>query len=397
MDNMESLLHHALTPTEGDAPDPRLKQKIMQSYQEVIPMKQKTIKRPALAILASAAIIASGSLTAVAAWHYLNPAQVAQEARDDSLAEAFQGKDAVSINETQTYGGYKVTLHGMVSGKAISSNNLETDGELQDSRTYAVLSIENKDGSPLSARDNISEIDSKIFFTVSPFIQGQRTDRVNITTMNGGIYTFMKEGIMYKLADCDSLEAFADRKVYLGITDTLDIDNSAFEMNRETGKISRVENYAGLNALFTLPLDQKKADKKKADEQLKAWLKPITSNNTEISIGTDSRTSSDIAKEISDWTAKKVREKCVCLEEYTKNAKPDREGCIQFSWEHEGIGGAGTFSVEDSFKYKKAGTSLVLGNTVEEVTGKIYFDVATKEQDGSFTFRLYYADVADVK
>ena len=90
MKNIESLLFHALTPTAGDEPDSRINQKILQAYEEEIPMKQKLIKRPAMAILAAAAIITCGSLTAVASWHYLSPSQVAKDAGDDKLSKAFQ-------------------------------------------------------------------------------------------------------------------------------------------------------------------------------------------------------------------------------------------------------------------------------------------------------------------
>lgn len=395
MNNIESLLRHSLSPTEGDAPDPRINQKIMQTDQEVIPMNKKQIRRPILAILASAAIIVSGGLAATAAWHYLNPAQVAEEVSDDSLAQAFRSKDAIAINEAQIYGDYKITLMGMVSGKAISSQHLETSGELQDNRTYAVLSIENRDGSPLSAHDNISEIDDRIFFTVSPFIQGQPTNRINVTTMNGGICTFLKNGIMYQLADCDSLEAFADREVYLSVTDTRVLDSSAFEMSKDTGRISRRKDYPGVNALFTLPLDPKKADTKKADAQLKAWLEPVTSEKTEFTIGTDDRKSTDAERITSGWTVEDIKKKCVCLEEFTKNAKPDKEGLIHFSYSQDGHGGDGSFNLEYEFRNKKAGTTLEIGRAADEE--RVEFYVATKEADGSYTIRLYEINVADIK
>ncbi len=117
--NLEQLLQQALSPNE----EPRdwLNQNIVKRAKERERMGKIDKKRIPAAALMAAAVISVGSLTAAAAWKYLTPDQVAKEAEDIGLAAAFQGEGAISINETQTYGPYKITLLGVVSGENLST------------------------------------------------------------------------------------------------------------------------------------------------------------------------------------------------------------------------------------------------------------------------------------
>ena len=90
-----------------------------------------------------------------------------------------------------------------------------------------------------------------------------------------------------------------------------------------------------------------------------------------------------------------MEKKCVCLKEFTKNAKPDKEGLIHFSYSQDGHGGEGSFNMENELRNKKAGTSLRLGSVSSEE--RVAFHLATKEADGSYTIRLYEINVADIK
>lgn len=109
----------------------------------------------------------------------------------------------------------------------------------------------------------------------------------------------------------------------------------------------------------------------------------------------DDKESSGIDKIISSRTAKDIKKKCVCLEEFTKNVKPDKEGLIHFSWSKDGNEMDGSFNAEYAFRNKKAGTSLRLGGSGSEEREEFY--VTTKETDGSYTMRLYVINVADIK
>ena len=75
-------------------------------------MPMNRVKKTARLIAAAVALLAV-SVSAAVVW--LTPAQVAEELDNPALAAAFEGKDAIVLNETQTAGDYTVTLGGLVS------------------------------------------------------------------------------------------------------------------------------------------------------------------------------------------------------------------------------------------------------------------------------------------
>lgn len=410
-DNMDILLRQALTPTEDDEPSPCMKQNILLAYEESDNMKHKFIKRPAMAMIAAAAIIASGSLTAVAAWHYLKPAEVAKELGDEKLTDAFEDGDAISVNESQTIKDYKITLHSIVSGKSISSSiyldadgeisddgsyTMNVDGEISDDRSYAVISIEKKDGTPMASSDKIVDVYDKEPFMVSPFIQGYSVRDINMFTTNTGVSTFMKDGIMYKLLDCDTLEPFADREVYIGVLKSEDenaitIDNSAYEMDKKTGRILRTENYTGINALFTLPLDRDKADKKKADTLLKEWLDPSSEEDKDEEEDALQRHFNSPEYKIKKWPIKKIEKVCTYIKDCTQTLKPDKDGVIHFVYKHDNCcEGDKYINAKYIFRNKKAGSKEVTGVTGSD--SRIHVFVTTKGKNGNYIVKMYYLD-----
>ncbi len=264
---LEQLLQQALSPEQE--PDAWLNQKILRKAKETETMNHRTFRKniPA-AVLTIAAVLAAGSITAVAAWKYLTLDQVAEEAGDQGLAAAFQSKDAVSINETQEYGDYKITLLGVVSGENLSQYVASDQAEtIRNDRTYVVTAIENADGSP---RPQVSEesYGNDPFF-VSPLIKGQNPVWFNSVTMSGGYSEFVQDGIQYRIAETDNVEMFADRTLYLAVNDGTFFAPDAYCFDEATGEITRNEGYEGVNALFLLPLDKGKADKEKAEAYLK--------------------------------------------------------------------------------------------------------------------------------
>ncbi|MPM92080.1 hypothetical protein SDC9_139214 [bioreactor metagenome] len=68
---------------------------------------------------------------------------------------------------------------------------------------------------------------------------------------------------------------FAYKGAYMAVSSSSFYDENAYEYNKETGEITRNENYDGVNALFDLPLDKSKADEdggeKYINEMLKEW------------------------------------------------------------------------------------------------------------------------------
>lgn len=268
-DKLEELLKDALTPSEE--PSVWLNQSIVRKAKEDNLMKKSFFKTlPVVAALAIG-ILAVGSLTTYAAWKYLSAEQVAEDLGDKKLTDTFQSKDGtISINESQISGDYKVTLKEIVSGKNLSDFLVtEDNGEIRDDRTYVVVSIEKKDGTAMP--DTSDDDYDKVPILVTPFIKGEAPWQMNIFYMNSGASTMVKNGIMYRIIDCDNLEVFAKRGVYLGVLDEQFVNNTSYAIDKETGEITPKKSYDGMNLLFNLPLDKSKGNEDAAERQLAHW------------------------------------------------------------------------------------------------------------------------------
>ncbi len=255
--DMDQLLQHALSPEKE--PDYWLNQKILQKAEETGTMVKKNRKK-LMAVLVAAGTLMIGSLTTFAAWKYLTPDQAAEILfEDEALSKAFQSEDAIGINETQEHGDYRITLLGVVSGKNLSEHTYwDEEGRIQEDRTYIVTAIENADGTP---RPDVSDEDYGMEeFFISPIISGLSPWQYSIMTMGGGYSEDVMDGIQYRLIECDNVDMFADRNLYLCVQSGTFYDNQAYVMDEATGAFSRNESYEGVNALFDLPLDASKAD-----------------------------------------------------------------------------------------------------------------------------------------
>ena len=262
--NLDELLKHALTPV--DEPDFWLNQRIVNRVKEQKTMTNKNKRRfPAVAAIA-ALVMCLSSVTVYAALMYLHPAEVAEEVQDTKLAEVFLGENAAIINETQTYGEYRVSLLSMVSGESLSDHPYYNNGVIKADRTYAVVAIENEDGKPMP--DTMEDSYGEVEFFASPLIDGYQPAFYNIASMSGNYTDITEDGVLYRLLECDNVEIFADRTLYLCITEGAFYNTEAYNYDEITGKISRNEEYKGLNALFVLPMDGSKADPVKASEYI---------------------------------------------------------------------------------------------------------------------------------
>lgn len=263
--DLDQLLQQALSPQEK--PDSRLNQCILQHFEEEEYMKLNK-KRIPFGILAAAFILLVGSISAFAAWRYMRPDEVADMFQDPKLMEAFQGEGAVYINETQEYGGYRVTLLGVTSGENITNHPHFTNGSLQEDRTYIVVALENADNTPLPSVSD--ENYGEISFFVSPIIQGLNPAFYNVMSLGGDYTEYVVDGVQYRLLSCDNIEMFADRTLYLCVSDTTFYAGEAFIMDEATGEFYRNGDYSGLNAVFRLPLDETKADPAAAEAYIES-------------------------------------------------------------------------------------------------------------------------------
>lgn len=254
------LLKHALTPTFE--PDFELNQKIFDQLQERKGMADNKRKKYSLAAAVIVAAICTGAITAYAAMTYLKPWETAEIVKDKKLAEAFLDTEAQLIYEKQSYGGYAVTLIGLVNGEDLSDYTRMHEGTVLEDRTYAVIAIEREDGSPMP--DTSEALYSDLEFFASPLIGGYDPADLNAITMHGDYTDLTEDGILYRLVGCDNVEIFADHPLYMCVCDGMFYRKGPYEYDEETGLISRNEAYEGLNALFTLPVDASKADPEQA-------------------------------------------------------------------------------------------------------------------------------------
>lgn len=207
--------------------------------------------------------------TAFASWHFLSVASVVKEISIPALSRAFDSADAEKLNAVRTQKGYLVSLLGLTNGEAL----IQADDTIRETSTYAVVAIAKEDGTPLTDEDA---------FFVSPLIQGLEPWQYNIASMHGGYQQFIENGILYRLIECDNIELFADKKLYLCVSDTNFFSVDAFSFDEKTGAITEKPNYDGLNILFDLPLDAAKADPEKAKAYVDTlWAEEPEDTDTE--------------------------------------------------------------------------------------------------------------------
>ena len=400
---IDEVLKHALTPT--DEPDFWLNQRILIQVKEKNGMEKSKLKRIPALVLSTALVLGVGSVTAFAAWKYLAPESVAEKMYEPKLADAFLGNNAVTVNETQSYGGYDVTLMGIVSGKNLLENHLKvSNGHISLDKTYSVVAIENSDGMPFP--DTSEDAYGDLSFFVSPLIQGYDPLDYNAVTMYGGYQDIVEDGILYRIAECDNVEMFADHKLYLCVSDGSFYNAKAYLYNKETGEISRNEAYTGLNALFDLPLDASKADPVAAEEYIRSLSSDESSENeTTESTGFSSSGNSeedesvskmrDLDQEIKQWmdqlTPENISEYAECVESTVQTLTPDADGYVHYEYEIEGRGGgSGSILVSWYFRDKTPGMQDTFGYSYsEDGFEDLKIETFTLNEDGTVTFAAY--------
>lgn len=269
--DLNRILKDALAPVME--PSPLLNQKILNQIKEQTGMNKKKTIRFSVAAAVMVMISVLGSVTVYAAWQYLSPGNVAEKMRDVKLAEAFRQEQALLINETQSYGGYDVTLLGLISGETLSGYSHYSGGGIRSDRTYAVVAIANADGTAMPETWEDGYLGCE-FFT-SPLIGGYNPAFYNIASMHGDYSEMSEDGILYRILTCDTVEIFADHDLYLCVTEGMFYNSAGYHYDSQTGEISRNEDYEGLNALFRLPLDASGADPEKA----KAYIESLDMGN----------------------------------------------------------------------------------------------------------------------
>ncbi len=224
--------------------------------------------KKAVAAVVIALCVLSVSTGVYATYRWLTGKQVASELGDQKLAKYFdKSEEEIKIQEQ---GKYKVAFLGMVSGKNISDNL--SDDTVDAQMDYFVTAVEHKDGTPMSDEEDV---------VASPFVQGVSPMEFNIYSMKESCARgIRKDGVVYLLTECQDVEIFADRKVYLAVMDGPNM-GQGYRMDEETGEITRNEKFEGLNVLFELALDAGKADKEVAQKYLDQVRKEMETTEDE--------------------------------------------------------------------------------------------------------------------
>lgn len=288
---LDKILKATLSPTK--CPSKELNDKIMSRIKESGKLKHKN-KHYLVAACAIICILLIPT-SIYAAYKYLQPKEVARVIDDTKLGESFD-KEGKGEIQTVTDGAYTVTYLGHVTGESIS-DRAGSAWELHPERTYVAVAIEKADGTEITYENNVF---------VTPLIQGLRPWTYNIASMNGSYTGKIIEGVLYRIIECDTIEIFADKKLYLAVSDTSFYSVDAFNYDENSGLVTENEDYEGTNILFDLKLDPTKADNKKVEKYLKQleeeWAPTVDTNDTENTNG------NELANETIGTNVKRVQQ-----------------------------------------------------------------------------------------
>ena len=272
-------------------------------------------KNPLRTALIAAALVCVLAVSVFAAVKLLTPVEVA-EWFDPEIAKAFKGPGAQVIDETKTAGDYEITLLGIAPAQNFSVRSMSADGQSvtsDEEKIFAAFAVRRKNGATLPADLACVPIN------VWPLIQGVDPSK---HFFDGGGVGSERDGVMYYLADCNELFPFADRQVFLSVSDCLDQTEKQYFYDEVTGNHIPNPAYQGVNVLFELPLDASKADPVRAAQLLEqAARNALLPENTP----------NPFLKIIANIPL----EQCSLLEDSVKTCTPDIEGKISYSYESQ--------------------------------------------------------------
>lgn len=202
----------------------------------------------------------------------------------------------------------------------------------------------------------------------------------NNGTMDVSLCWFVKDGVIYELLDCDNLEMFAGRGVQIGVVDEFCDETEAFSMDKGTGKYSKKSGYTGTNALFDLPLDEKKADEKAAE----AYIEKLKNPPADADDGEEIPGNPDYEKYVSDFEAAKdeaafLKETAVLISR--EILKIDKDGMVQFGKEDSANG---TMYVAE-FEKGVPTAGVITGENLDNAVIHMF----TVNGDGTATYEAY--------
>ncbi|MBE6772471.1 MAG: hypothetical protein E7547_10070 [Ruminococcaceae bacterium] len=219
--------------------------------------KERTVMKKSVKILIAAVfVIVVLSVSAFAVSNLLSARDVAQKLGENYAADSFEHQSYSA--ETVTDKGYSVSFLGVVKGERFQSKGIKSDC------SYFVVSVASADGSALSLINGNP-------LGMSVIIEGYPAWKINTWSLNTNASGIEENGILYYLYECENLEIFADRNVYLAVYEGFIPNLDIIDM-KDSGEFVFVETYRGFKAMFRLPLDPSKANPEAAKEILKEYL-----------------------------------------------------------------------------------------------------------------------------
>lgn len=234
------------------------------------PVMRKHKLPAAIAAVLAAACLGGG---VYAAGVLLDAPQAARAAGEEDVAALFEGDGAIALNETQSDAGYDVTLLGLATGSHLTDvwSSAWADGAPENGTTYAVLAVRKSDGTPMPELSDGSDPFrlSDSFAQLRLAIPGLQPAEYWLNPERRDV---VQDGVRYLLIGCDNVEIFADRDVVLCVSTGGPFYNTeAFRFDADTGAVTADPDYAGVNLVFDLPLDESKADPDAAQALIDTW------------------------------------------------------------------------------------------------------------------------------
>lgn len=209
--------------------------------------------------------------------------------------------------------------------------------------------------------------------------------------------------MLYRIIECDDIALFADRKIYLCITDTDFYQTDVYNYNEADGTITRKEGYQGINLLMDLPIDSGRADTAKALAYLQELEASWNTEPEEPAVGTNGIVSTENPK--LDKIILKEREKdaniislddipienllgyAVLEEDSVKEVVVGEDRTVEYSYYFaDGSGISGVGFVSKDFVAGKTDVTLP-GCGYSENTA--VFEVCRRDADGKVRIMMY--------
>lgn len=384
-ENIDFLLKNSLKPEYE--PTDMLNQKVLRRAKESKMKKRK--KRPAAVAAVLIGVALLGSATSYAAWKYLTPSEVASDMFENKyLAEAFKGENAIRMNEQRKGGGYVFTLLGITSGKELNGYLDESGQQLNESESYAVIAIENADGTPMPKECDISR------FLITPLLGDQDPWQVNIYSFDGFATEIARDGISYRIISCNDLNMFADRGVFLAVCHDLSDLKEGYTVNKDDGIISENESFSGLNVIFKLPLDAAKADRERAEQVLYEILNPVAEEMNETDKGNELYVKLPVPEDLKTWLSwlesgmpgNDVSRRCHRIDGSEQTVSADESGGYKLYCD-----GKVREYIEREF-LNQSGDWQVISYTSEETVDSLEIIMYRYNEDGTVTFAGFTPD-----